>query len=221
MFVSAEDIYRYFNGSAAARTRDFSPALLEFCRGFELLLNSRLGKLCDAIRSLISGNPQLQDFVKQELAWANFDDALRFKKSYSIPQVASTLRLGKVVEQRYPELLGKDTAAHLAASGLADHDSVIVLSHIGLIFRNGKVHPYPGSGHMFTSPQEVQLLRKLLFGLDEEHVDSDTFFSEFFKLLSFTQAEKTEAIDSLTRTWVQFPGLVPRFWRGSNVAAAA
>ena len=67
MFVSAEDIYRYFAGSATVQTRDFTPALLELCRGFELLLNARLGKQCDAMRTLISGNPQLKVFVGREL----------------------------------------------------------------------------------------------------------------------------------------------------------
>jgi hypothetical protein len=93
MFVSAEDIYRYFAGSATMRTRDFSPALIEFCRGLELLLNFRLGKLCEAIRNLISGNQVLRDFVDREVkSWAKLKETIEFKKSYTIPQVAISLR---------------------------------------------------------------------------------------------------------------------------------
>jgi hypothetical protein len=214
MFVSAEDIYRYFAGSATMRTRDFSPALIEFCRGLELLLNFRLGKLCEAIRNLVSGNQVLRDFVEREVkSWAKLKETIEFKKSYTIPQVAISLRLGKAMEQRYPELIGTNVASLLTSSGLSDHQSICVLSHIGQIFRNGKVHPYPGSERMFTTPAEVQVLRKLLFGLDEERVDSGAFFSEFYKLQGFTKGEIHAAANSLFQTWPRFPGLIPKIWR--------
>jgi len=222
MFISAEDIYRYFGGSATMRTRDFSPALIEFCRGLELLLNFRLGKLCDAIRNVISGHQKLRDFVDRELrSWAKLKETIAFKKSYTIPQVAISLRLGNALEQKYPDLLGKDGTQLLAASGVSDDQSIWVLSHIGQIFRNGKVHPYPGSERMFTSTAEVGVLRKLLFGLDEERVDSGVFFSEFDKLQGFTKGEMKTAARSLSQTWPRFPGLIPTIWHTVTKAAAA
>ena len=131
------------------------------------------------------------------------------------------LRLGKAVKQKYPQFLAGSATTLLASSGVADHESISVLSHIGLIFRNGKVHPYPGSHRMFTSPAEVQILRKLLFGLDEERVDGTKFFSELYELRTFSQAERTEAIDLLSQNWSQFPGLIPRLWRIFDKAVAA
>ncbi|MCU1308488.1 MAG: hypothetical protein JWN45_3183 [Acidobacteriaceae bacterium] len=124
-----------------------------------------------AIRNVICANPKLKQFADRELTWADPEQTLEERTSYTIPQVAMTLRIGKAVGQKYPESLGQDAASLLTSSGLVDPDSISVLSHIGLIFRNGKVHPYPGSKRMFTAPAEVLVLRKLLLGLDEEHVD--------------------------------------------------
>ncbi len=220
MFISAEDIYRYFSGSATVQTRDFTPALLEFCRGFELLLNARLDPLCVAIRNL-GGNKDLTEFVDRELGWAKSEDMSKFSKSYTVSQFAVTLRLGNAVAERYPALIGKDIPGLLTSSGLSDHESICILSHIGQTFRNGKIHPYPGSGRMFTSLEEVQILRKLLFGLDEERVDRSKFFSELRELRNFNHAERTAAIDSLGQTWTHYSGLIPRLWRISEQAAAA
>jgi hypothetical protein len=221
MFISAEDIYRYFSGSATVQTRDFTPALLEFCRGFELLLNARLDPLCVAIRKL-GGSEELTEFVDRELgSWAKSEDMSKFSKSYTVSQFAVKLRLGNAVAERYPALVGKDVPGLLTSSGLSDLESICILSHIGQTFRNGKIHPYPGSGRMFTSLAEVQILRKLLFGLDEERVDGTKFFSELYELRTISQAERTEAIDSLSQNWSQFPGLIPRLWRISDKAAAA
>jgi hypothetical protein len=216
MFLSAEDVYRYFSGSTTAETPDFTPALLEFCRGLELLLNFRLAKLCEMVRNLFSGNRDLQDLFGQEIRWAKLKETIEFKKSYTIPQVAISLRLARVVEQRYPALLGNDGSQLVAISGLSDHESICVLTHIGQIFRNGKVHPYPGSTRMFTTPAEVLVLRKLLFGLDEERVDGDTFFPEFYKVQGFTKGEIHMAANALFPTWSQFPGLVPKIWRAAD-----
>jgi hypothetical protein len=221
MFISAEDIYRYFSASATAETRDFTPALLEFCRGFELLLNARLGALCVAIRNLISGSEPLKEFVDRELGWAKSEDMSKFSKSYTVSQFAVTLRLGNAVAERYPALIGKDVPALLTSSGLSDHESICILSHIGQTFRNGKIHPYPGSGRMFTSPAEVQILRKLLFSLDEERLDGTKFFSELHELRTFSHAERTAAIDSLGQTWTHYSGLIPKLRRISEQAAAA
>jgi hypothetical protein len=209
MLVSAEDVYRYFAGSATAETRDFTPALIEYCRGFEFLLNLRLGKLCVAIRNVICANRQLKEFADRELTWADTKETLKERTSYTIPQVAMTLRIGKAMGQKYPESLGQDAVSLLTSSGLVDPDSISVLSHIGLIFRNGKVHPYPGSKRMFTAPAEVLVLRKLLLGLDEERVDRRIFFSEFYKLGSFTEAEKKRSCTDTPPYLAPVPGPHP------------
>src|SRR5207249_1556600 len=42
IFVSAEGLFRYHGSQPAIYTQDHSPALFQFCRGLELLLNTKL-----------------------------------------------------------------------------------------------------------------------------------------------------------------------------------
>src|SRR5439155_12192020 len=56
MFVWTETLYWHLNGLPAASDPDFSPALFELCRGFELLLNTVLGGPCTKIKDHLKNN---------------------------------------------------------------------------------------------------------------------------------------------------------------------
>ena len=67
--------------------------------------------------------------------------------------------------------------------GPTDVEQLAIIHLITSEYRNGKTHPGPGSRHIFTSRHEMQALRKLVFGIDEEKT-----------------VQKKEIVDGIKRT---------------------
>src|SRR5205823_2135601 len=69
VFNTAEDLFRYQEAKpqgAPHDPADFSPAVLEICRGFEDLLNDRLGRSCRSIQDALDRNSECRNTALTE-----------------------------------------------------------------------------------------------------------------------------------------------------------
>jgi hypothetical protein len=86
-------------------------------------------------------------------------------KSLSPSEIAFQLYIGNIAGR----VLGDGTKTVLRRTpGPADVEQLAILNLITSEYRNGKTHAASGSPHIFTSCDEMQALRKLVFGIDEE-----------------------------------------------------
>ena len=83
--------------------------------------------------------------------------------------------------------------------GPADVEQLAIMHLITSEYRNGKTHPVSGSRHIFTSRHEMQALRKLVFGIDEEKTVQKKEIVDRIKRTSWlTNLETGRAMD---RVW--------------------
>lgn len=217
MFVWAEAVYHFLRSKPFLYAADFSPALLQFCRGLELLLNTRLRDLCGEVRDVVTQNMELRKWAAGELPGTDVIRAFqREPGNQSITDVMNALRIGKVVARSRPGAFADATASLLTATGagLTDIEVLVPLGHVGLVFRNGKIHPRPGSTDMFTTVDEVRILRKLLFGFDEEHADTKLLFDRLADARWLTESERRKAVAKLRADWRSYPGFLRLLWEG-------
>jgi hypothetical protein len=209
IFVSAEELYWYLDNQPTAEAPDFSPALLQFCRGLELLLNIKIGSLCTYMRETVSANDALRNLASSQLPRINLDMTFRREATLSMTQVANLLRIGKVIQRTRPSSFKQEKWALLESSlGLADVEFIAALDLVGMFFRNGKIHPRAGFASIFTTPEEMHILRKLIFGFDEKRVESSRVLSRLRNAQWLSEAERQEAHDKMSRAWKTYPGLV-------------
>ena len=178
IFTSAEGLYWYLGSQLAVEAPDFSPALLQLCRGFELLLNERIRESCAAIWSTVRPRRELLDLMKAQHPNFEPDRTFSLRESISLGQFSTILRVGRVVEEAKQGTFGELGPFLTASPGLTDVEFLVPLAYVGTVFRNGKVHPRAGSREIFTTIEEMQLLRKLIFGLDESRVPGRAFATD-------------------------------------------
>ncbi len=214
IFISAEGLFWYLRTRQDIEASDFSPALLQFCRGLELLLNLRLGPVCDHIQERVSPNRELRVLAGSALPMINIEMVFRRKQTLSLTQIANFLRVGKAIVKARPSSLGENVGAILAGPrGLPEVEFIVSLEQVGMFFRNGKIHPRAGSPSLFTTAEEMGLLRKLMFGLDEERVDRRRLLYRLQNAAWLPAGERQEAYLKLSRAWEKYPGIVPILWR--------
>lgn len=222
MFVSAEGVYRYFGSLPALHTPDFTPALLQFCRGLELLLNMKLRNYCEEIARAASRQQFADLAAATQLTPGIIAGAVRLDGSLSLTQIANLMLIGSVMQQKKTAALDNPLASLLTTSRLADFQFIALLTHVGLFFRNGKIHPRPDSPSNFTSPEEIQVLRKLIVGLDENHVASgkilDNLRETKWPWSSNTQREET--LGRMAAEWRPYPGLLRMLWRATEAKSS-
>lgn len=214
IFVSAEGLYWYLGSRPNVEGVDYSPALLQFCRGLELLLNMKLGPVCDHVQERVGADSDLRSLAGSKLPMINIELVFRRQPTLSLTQIANFLRVGRVVAAARPSSLREDVTKIVAGSGgLPETEFTIALEQVGMFFRNGKIHPRAGSPSLFTTSQEMDLLRKLMFGLDENHVDCARLLSRLQNAAWLSAADRQAAYLKLSRTWEKYPGLIQILWR--------
>lgn len=211
--VSAEGLHWYFGSQPALAAPDFSPAILQLCRGFELLLNEKIRELCTVIWNTVRPRRELLDLMNAQHPSFEPDKAFKLRETISLGQFSTILRVGRVVEEAKPGTFGKPGALLTASPGLTDVECLVPLAYVGTVFRNGVVHPIPGSPRNFKTAEEMQLLRKLIFGLDERRVPGRDVLSYAENALWFSRDERKEARRKLSAAWREYPGLVKMLWR--------
>lgn len=215
IFAWAEGVYRFLGSHPVHEAPDFSPALLQFCRGFELLLNDKLGSVCLHIREVVKQRHDLQQLVKSQFPKMDLIRVFDMRGAVSITHVANFLRIGKLVQLRSPGALRSDVESLLASSPvLTDTLFCTLLHEVGSHFRNGKVHPYSDSPSTFTTLEEMHELRKLVFGFNEGLVASDPLLRHVQGAPGTSDTERRKACEQLLSEWREFPGLIAKLWRG-------
>jgi len=217
VFNTAEDLYRYQEAKpkgAPLDSADFTPPVLEICRGFEDLLNDKLGGFCKSIQDAVGGDSDCKKIARREVSEDTLKEVLKAERSMSMWKVGIILRLGRSIQAARPNVFDPKLGALLAFSpGPADIEQVVFLSYIAAELRNGKVHTSE-----YTSPHGIRLARKLVLGLDEEQVG-------YGKIRGWIDASRfkknVEVRNKLSATWVEFPGIVPIVWRALNATTTA
>jgi hypothetical protein len=75
------------------------------------------------------------------------------------------------------------------------------------------MHLTPDSPHKFTEREEMQALRKLVFGIDEEKSVQQKGILEGIRKTSWLPPqETTRATDRVSKGWGKFPGIVSILW---------
>jgi hypothetical protein len=215
VFSTAEELYHYQDGKPSGARADFTPAVLEICRGFEELLNDKLGEFCKSIQDAIKRDEDCTAIARKEFQEKTLTDILKTEHSMSMWKIATLLRLGRMIHAAQPNVCDPKLGALLALSpGPADIEQVVFLSYIASELRNGKVHT---AEH--TSAHGMWLARKLVLGLDERGVgygNIQGWIKESrFKKDAEVHKKKISAI------WAEFPGIVPMLWKALGAAAPA
>jgi hypothetical protein len=97
VFNTAEDLYRYQEAKptgAPLDRADFTPPVLEICRGFEDLLNNKLGTSCKSIQDAVNGNSDCADAALKEVTEDTLEKVIKSERSMSMWKIATILRLG-------------------------------------------------------------------------------------------------------------------------------
>lgn len=207
-FITAEDAYRYYSGKAGPANADFTPALLEFCRGLESDLNSKLGTLRTEIQHVVQRSSDCTNIALRAVSQKALELALKETHALSMSQMATFLRVGRAIQGAVQKVFSTPVASLLAASpGPADIEQIAVLMYIATELRNGKVHSTES-----TSLPEIRLLRKLVIGIDEEHV-SHNLILRWLQKRSWSGQEGKEIREKLMQTWTEYPGVLPLVWQ--------
>jgi hypothetical protein len=210
VFNTAENLYRYQAGKtagASAVSADFTPPIIEICRGFEALLNDKLGRSCRSIQDAINMDSDCTDAVRREFPADTLKGVLKPERSMSMWKIATILRQGKLIEPARPGIFNPRLRALLAFSpGPADIEQVVFLSYIASVLRNGKVH-----SSEFTSPHGMRLARKLVLGLDEGRIGYGSIRDWIEK--SWFKKDAGHVYKKLSTTWAEFPGILPTIFR--------
>jgi hypothetical protein len=177
-----------------------------------LLLNERIRESCAAIWSTVRPRRELLNLMKAQHPKFEPDKAFSLRESISLGQFSTILRIGRVVEEAKQGTFGELGAFLTASPGLTDVEFLVPLAYVGTVFRNGKVHPRAGSREVFTTIEEMQLLRKLIFGLDESRVPGRDVLSYAERALWSSRDEGKEARRKLAAAWRTYPGLVKLLW---------
>jgi hypothetical protein len=229
IFVESEDHYRHADSRPLGDHPDFTAGLLDLCRGLEMLLNEKLGAISaeiartvlDDIQAFINVGKGLSDRMRDSLR-PNLEtvrDKSQRRKSLSPSEIASQLCIGKLAVS----VLGDGAKTILRRTpGPADVEQLAIMHLITSEYRNGKTHPVAGSRHIFTSRHEMQALRKLVFGIDEEKTVQKKEIVDGIRRTSWlTNLETGRAMDTVSKEWGKFPGIVPVLGKalGGNSAA--
>jgi hypothetical protein len=216
MFNTGEDLFHYFSSHPISAEPDFTPALLEFCRCLEMVLNYELKSPCLAIRDTVRPQVLVQKDIRTAMPQLDLNYALaNCEKNMSIGQIASLMRIGKFVNRFRPTFFPAKAMSVLASPGWpADIVQFAVLNHIGSEFRNGKIHCQRDNPRIFTDRKEMQCARKFILGIDEEHVDLPTpLLKKIRHVEGLSDSEGKEVEKKLPEGWAGFPGLVTLLWQ--------
>lgn len=214
IFASAEAMYRYLGGQPARDAPDFSPALLQLCRGLELLCNFKLKHICSAIAEAVGGSNGVMRRVTQQFPRMDIEQTLRIGRTISLTQTANLLAIGRTVKVIPGALPGSVQALLSASPSLANAAILVPLAQTGIFFRNRKMHPDPKSPSLFTSAKEMHVLRKLAFGRDEYRVDSRDYLERLGRAnwWWFSEIERENAVEQISGQWRKYPGVVNALW---------
>ena len=217
VFNTAEDLYRYQEAKppgAPLDRADFTPPVLEICRGLEELLNDKLGGFCKNIQDAVSRDSGCRDAALTEVPEDTLKGILKFERSMSMWKVGTILRVGRLIQAARPNVFDPKLGALLALSpGPADIEQVVFLNYIAAELRTGKVH-----SSEYTSPHGMRLARKLVLGLDEGRVGHGSIMG-WMKISRFKK--DAEVRRRLSATWAEFPGIVPMLWKALGASEAA
>ncbi len=214
VFNTAESLYRHQEGKPPDPPADFTPPVLEICRGFEELLNDKLDAPCRSIQNAINGNSDCTDTVLKDVSEDVLRGLLKSERSMSMWKIGSILRLGRLIHAAWPKVFDPKLGALLALSpGPADIQQEIFLNFLASELRNGKVHSAE-----YTSPHGMRLARKLILGLDEARVGNGSIRVWIGKSRFKNEAQ---IYKKLSATWAEFPGIVPSLWRALEATEAA
>ncbi len=218
VFNTAEDLYRYQEAkptAAPADPADFTPPVLEICRGLEDLLNEKLGVFCKSIQDAVSGDSDYTDTALTEYSENTLRDVLKPERSMSMWKVGTILRLGRLIHAAWPNAFDPQLGAFLAFSpGPADIEQVVFLSYIAAELRNGKVHTAE-----YTSPRGIRLARKMVLGIDEVQMGHGSI-RNWIRTSRFKK-DSQQVYNRFAGTWAEFPGIVPILWRALEATSAA
>ncbi len=193
------------------------------------MLNEKLGAISAEIaRNVLDDTPafinvgkglsdKMRDSLRPNLETVR--DKSQNRKSLSPSEIASQLCIGKLAVS----VLSDGTKTVLRRTpGPAEVEQLAIMHLITSEYRNGKTHPVSGSRHIFTSRQEMQALRKLVFGIDEEKTVQKKEILDGIKRTSrLTNLETERAMDTVSKGWGKFPGIVPVLWKALGGISAA
>lgn len=215
VFNTAEDLYRYQQGKPPDPPADFTPAVIEACRGFEDLFNDKLGRSCRSIQDAINGDSDCTDTALKDVPEDILNGLLRPERSMSMGKIGTILRLGRLIQAARPNVFDPTLGALLGSSpGPADIEQVVFLNYIAAELRNGKMHSAE-----YTPPHDMRLARKLVLGLDEDQVGYSSIRGWIERHPRFKK--DPEVRKKLSATWAEFPGIVPSLWRALLATEAA
>jgi hypothetical protein len=171
-----------------------------------MVLSEKLGAISTEIARSILGDTHKSLRPNLETAL----DKSQKRKSLSPSEIAFQLYIGKLAER----VLSDGTRIVLRRTpGTADVEQLAILNLITSEYRNGKTHPAPGSPHVFTSGDEMRVLRKLVFGIDEEKTVRKKEIIDGIKRTSWLSTlEAGRAMDKVSQGWGKFSGIVPVLW---------
>ena len=211
---TAEDLYHYQAGKSRQNPGDFTPAILENCRGLEDLLNKKLGAYCRTIQEAVIDKPNCADAALEHFTEETVEEGIKRDRSMSMWKVGFLMRLGRILHPLRPDLFGPGLASLLSRTpGLGDVDQYVLLNYIVSELRNGKAH-----SARYTSVLGMQLARKLILGIDEAAVG----YGSVWEWLQGSRFKKdgAEVYKRVSDLWPKYPGIVPLLWQSFENATA-
>src|ERR1043166_8718915 len=176
IFLSGEAVFWDIGKVPAIYSPDFTPALIQFSRGMELLVNNILQSGCRSIAETLARNAHLRQLIAGQRPDLDLSNALEPSRTLSLTQAATLLFVGGIIQKQRPGSFDRVAVRLMTATpSLTDPSLVIPFNFIGAFLRNGKVTLEPGSSSLFPDAEEVQLARKLIFGFDELRISGATF----------------------------------------------
>jgi hypothetical protein len=100
---TAEELYRYQEAKPRSERADFTPPVLEICRGFEELLNDKVGGFCKNIQDAINGNSDCTDTALKDVSEDTLNGLLKPERSMSMGKIGTILRLGRLIHAARPK----------------------------------------------------------------------------------------------------------------------
>jgi hypothetical protein len=217
VFNTAEDLYRYQEAKpqrAPAGPADFTPAVLEICRGFEELLNDKLGAYCTNIQVTVNRDRACRNAALREFPEKTLKGVLKSESSMSMWKIGTIFRVGRLAHAARPSVFDPKLGTLLAFSpGPADIEQLVFLNYIAAELRNGKVH-----SSEYTSAQGMRLVRKLVLGIDEGQVGYGSIVG-WIKKSRFRKDVEVHK-KKLSAIWAEFPGVAPSLWKALGATEA-
>jgi hypothetical protein len=139
-------------------------------------------------------------------------------KALGLSEIAALLQYGKAAIQALTDH-AQDIVGR--APGPADNEMRALLNLITAEYRNDKMHLHPKSAHKFTKREEMQALRKLVFGVDDgaKKIAVEAVLAGIIRTSWLTELETDQVKESLKKQWRKYPGVVHVLWQAFGSTA--